>query len=178
MRVIFAFAGRKGHGKDFCGQIIKEGLSASRVSFADPIKEIAGNLFFWDGKKDKKGRKFLQLLGTEVGRCYNDDIWVDKALEKMKKHDIVVNTDLRFNHEACKLRQLDHKVVVIRVEKVGKFMWLDKLWWKLKCKLRLEHSSERGIDQCHVNYVVENDFSRPEETIRVISKIAKDILND
>ena len=179
MQVVIAFAGRKGHGKDYCAHIVSEKYGAKRVSFADPIKEMAGNVFFWDGNKDKKGRKFLQLLGTEVGRCYNERIWIDKALDKMRKHDMVVNTDLRFNHEAEALEELDRKVVVIRVEKLdGWRMKWDKFKWVFKCKLGLEHSSEKGIDEKYIDYVVYNDFRAPEKTIETVNKIVEDILND
>jgi len=55
------------------------------LHFAEPVKEIAKTCFGWDGKKDERGRRLLQLIGTEVGRGYNPDIWVDKARNRLQR---------------------------------------------------------------------------------------------
>ena len=48
---------------------------------AREIKRIANEHFGWDGEKDEKGRRLLQVLGTEAGRMYNENIWVHKAID-------------------------------------------------------------------------------------------------
>ena len=55
------------------------------ISLAAPIKELAEEYFSWDGKKDKKGRRLLQVLGTEAGREYNENLWVDIAIQRFEK---------------------------------------------------------------------------------------------
>lgn len=51
-------------------------LKLDHLGFASPLKEIARRDFGWDGNKDEKGRKLLQVIGTDAGRAYDEDIWV------------------------------------------------------------------------------------------------------
>lgn len=58
-------------------------------------------------------RKVLQTLGTEWGRDYSKDVWIDytlrKAGERLKDNlllDYVVVTDVRFMNEAKKIREV------------------------------------------------------------------------
>ncbi len=53
---------------------------ASIVPMAKEIKRIAREDFGWDGKKDENGRRLLQVLGTEAGRMYDENIWVHKSI--------------------------------------------------------------------------------------------------
>lgn len=182
MKTIIAFAGRKGHGKDYCAHIAKDLMfeGTTRVSLADPIKDLGASVFGWDGKKDKKGRRFLQLLGTEVGRCYKDRMWVDKALEAIRATttNIVFNTDLRFPLEVdglCELKDQGFKVVFVLVRKKAKRQGWADFKWKLRCKLGLEHSSEVGLPPSTFDYVIENNFDAPEETIDTVRNMLREI---
>lgn len=178
-KVVIAFAGRKGHGKDFCAHLASDLLliKTERVSFADPIKDMACELFQWDGKKDKKGRKFLQLLGSEVGRCYYNNIWLDKALKKIKEStaEVIFNTDLRFPHEFNALEALREQGYVVVFVKVVKSDGLKqkleniKHWFRLL--LGLEHSSERGFADNKFGYVIDNDFQATHEVVGKVKKI-------
>ena len=181
MKTVIAFAGRKGHGKDYCAHIAKDLMfnETERVSFADPIKDLGASVFGWDGKKDKKGRKFIQLLGTEIGRCYNNRMWLDKALTQIKASNrlVVFNTDLRFPLEVdglCELKDHGYKVVFVLIKKKSKTQWWSDLKWKLRCKLGLEHSSERGLPNNVFDYVLENNFDAPEETIDAVRNMLRD----
>ena len=63
-------------GKDtFAEYLIKEYGYAGDY-FARPLKTLAFNYLGWDGEKDEKGRRFLQLLGTDVGRAWDENIWL------------------------------------------------------------------------------------------------------
>jgi len=66
-------------GKSAVANALNERLGGGHMiqPFAKPLKDMA-RMFGWDGKKDDKGRRFLQFLGTEIGRCYNNDFWVDQ----------------------------------------------------------------------------------------------------
>jgi hypothetical protein len=83
--------------------------------FADDLKRIAREEFGWDGEKDDRGRKLLQVLGTECGRAYNPSIWVDKLLHRIKSlpatKNLVLIDDLRFDNEAEMVRDNGGKVV-------------------------------------------------------------------
>ena len=74
------------------------------LPMAFPLKDIAYKMG-WNGNKDAKGRRLLQLLGTECGReCIDEDTWVNKWLLDInslpKSLRIVIADDLRFDNEA------------------------------------------------------------------------------
>jgi len=74
------------------------------TSFAKPIKDLARSAFSWDGKKDEKGRLLLQRLGTEVGRMYNEQIWIAKTIDNILRdynfpQDVVLIDDWRYKNE-------------------------------------------------------------------------------
>lgn len=124
------------------------------MSFARDVKAIA-NLFGWDGKKDDKGRKLLQLIGTEVGREYMPDLWIKylikNALLEMnpttKHKNIIIIDDLRFENEAEWLKQYFNSAIikVMDIEDPNK-------------KVGLEHVSEKGIDPKFITFEVINDM--------------------
>jgi len=73
-----------------------------QLGFADEVKKVAGDYFHWDGIKDERGRRLLQVLGTEAGRAYNPDIWVEKVMSRLYHCDnnaSVLITDCRFPNE-------------------------------------------------------------------------------
>jgi len=61
---IILIAGRAGSGKDTMCKLINEETNNEykRIALADPLKYIAGQ-FGWSGKKDKKSRELLILIG-------------------------------------------------------------------------------------------------------------------
>lgn len=99
--------GKAGVGKttaaDFiCGYLSGyNGLEFYHLALAAPIKELASQWFGWDGKKDNKGRRLLQVLGTDAGRAYDEDLWVkyaDAFLLENTPHFVVID-DWRFPNE-------------------------------------------------------------------------------
>lgn len=70
---------------------------------AEPIKKIAYYEFGWDGKKDERGRRLLQVIGTDAGREYNENIWVEKLDWKITNQNMPPNfvfiDDWRFHNE-------------------------------------------------------------------------------
>ena len=105
-------------------------LSAGYIAFADPIKKMALEMFpklprkylFGPSRYRKEiipgafkngmpltVRQLLLDLGTEVGRGYKDDIWLDNfdhGLNKIWHKKIVVVTDVRFRNEFDHLKKL------------------------------------------------------------------------
>lgn len=90
--------GKAGAGKT----TIAHAVTNSVIAFAKPIKYIAERCFGWDGKKDERGRRLLQVLGTEAGREYNPNIWIDYTITayKLSSSNLVVIDDVRFQNEA------------------------------------------------------------------------------
>lgn len=63
-------------GKDTLADLLISEFGFEGDSLARDLKRIAKNEFGWDGAKDARGRKLLQILGTEAGRGYNLDLWI------------------------------------------------------------------------------------------------------
>ena len=77
--MIIGIAGAAGAGKSTVAKTIVDVFGqthAKILPFAAPLKKFAIDLG-WNGKKDKRGRRLLQLLGADCGRdCIDKDIWV------------------------------------------------------------------------------------------------------
>lgn len=122
---IIAFIGRAGSGKDYqCNLLLSKGFV--KLAFADALRDIAftslginngfGNVNYdWFKASDCISvtypygteesnfnfRKFLELLGTQGIRKYDNDFWcrcLIKTLED-KKYDKVCISDMRFVNE-------------------------------------------------------------------------------
>lgn len=120
------------------------------IPFAFRLKEIARNVFGWDGRKDEKGRRLLQLIGTEVAREYNPNFWVnawkDLILETYRGSFIaptlIIADDVRFDNEAQLIRLWGGSIVEI-VRPEGP-------------KLVSFHASEVGVHRSLIDQTVMN----------------------
>lgn len=125
--VVILISGKAGAGKTTLGDMLVAKLrdipsmDVMDYGFADPLKHIASAFGGWDGKKDEKGRKFLQEIGR-VWRDYDEHIWVKHFLNQLDKRsgvlpkNFVVIDDWRFPNELSYLSSnvmLD--VVTVRV---------------------------------------------------------------
>ena len=123
------------------------------MSFAYDVKRIAKE-FGWNGDKDDKGRKLLQLIGTEVGREYMPDIWIRylmmRAQESIditqKEKNVIIIDDLRFNNEAEWLKEY-YASSIIKVEDA------------IEGRTGVDHISEKGIDSKYIDFNVFNDMN-------------------
>lgn len=133
MTKIIAFSGRKQSGKTVCSDFIR-GLLLSNgyqdveiFNFADPLKEdICMNMFnlsyeqcygtdssknqlvdaYWNGDQ-LSARDLMQLLGTDLFRKLNPNVWVNALLNKIKRsnHELVIVSDCRFPNEVEAIKQ-------------------------------------------------------------------------
>jgi hypothetical protein len=149
-RIVIGICGHAGAGKSTLAQMLCDllGEDAYVAPFAGPLKSVAHSLG-WDGRKDRKGRRLLQLLGTEVGRkCIHPDVWVRLWLEDAAESGgHVVADDVRFGNEAQAIRDLGGVIVRVRRRATdpGRFrLLLHRIGWRL-------HESERPdlIDEGH-----------------------------
>lgn len=119
-RLLIGLTGPAGAGKSLAADLLTGIGDAchtplSVASFAAPVKEIARQCFGWDGKKDARGRRLLQVIGTEAGREYDPHIWTRHALRRFEEEMAtaeacglpaagVVFDDVRFPNEAEAIR--------------------------------------------------------------------------
>ena len=126
METIITISGGARHGKDTTGDLIRRELVGMKkrvvvLAFADYLKFIAGKYFGYkgDAHKDEPGqRELLQRLGSEVGRKYNEDVWVDVVkifLDAFKdEFDVAIVTDARFSNE-CNMLKGTYNVINLKV---------------------------------------------------------------
>lgn len=161
MRLIVLF-GKAGVGKDTTYETLKQvNEDAIRFAFADEVKRIATDDFGWDGKKDNKGRRLLQVLGTEAGREYNKNIWVDRGLKILKDMeskgvDLVVCTDVRFKNEMDLLKKNFKDVTVCKIERRDPEPTLS-----LRDRQRLQARRDSGVEDCQPQAVEEEQPFEP-----------------
>jgi hypothetical protein len=166
--------GLAGHGKDTVANIITDYLSptiATKVSFADPLKEI---LSIVSGiPKDKIDqsktdtvpefgmtvRTMLQKIGTDAMRNQVDDeVWIKIAERRIKdipRHKIVIFPDVRFENEMNFIKR--NKGVLLNVYRPHR-MFDDSVY---------QHISEQG--NFEVDYTIINDGSLEDLRRKVYS---------
>lgn len=99
--------GKARSGKGEIAKRLCEKYGYVEVGFADYLKELAVEVFGWDSdeiwvNRTPESRKFMQLLGNEIGRAKNPNFWIKKLEERLKgkyKSKNVVVSDLRYENE-------------------------------------------------------------------------------
>ena len=109
-----AIGGRMQVGKTTAADRLVERHGFVKYALAAPIKEIAESAFGWDGRKDARGRRLLQEVGT-VGRNYRGDIWLDRFAARLAAEGPprAVVDDLRLEREERYLRELGFACVLV-----------------------------------------------------------------
>jgi len=107
---IFLLSGRIEAGKSTVAKVLASALQSEYptatlkiAGFADGVKHVAREAFGWNGIKDAKGRRLLQVVGTDAGREYDHDIWARMAYELVTcaliPSNIYIFDDWRFPNE-------------------------------------------------------------------------------
>lgn len=110
-KIDVGLVGYAGAGKDTAAfGLMREGWH--RKGFADLLKMRALDIG-WDGSKDAKGRKLLQVIGCAV-REYDPEFWVRQAIDRIDPRHPYVWTDVRFKNEAQAIRDI-RKGILVRV---------------------------------------------------------------
>lgn len=139
MKRIIAICGNKRCGKDVLANHIVEKYGYTKISFAEPLKNIVKMLFNFtdeqvgliEGANDEKDtldikwgitpRKALQFIGTEVLQNkiqellpdIKRDYFANILLDKLENNKTYVISDLRFIHEYEKIKHIDLEIIKI-----------------------------------------------------------------
>lgn len=118
--MIIGLAGYAGSGKSTVARFLVEHHAFEEISFAEPMKVFCREVLgfsrdqLWgpsslrdaiDPRYGKSPREALQQIGTEWGRAFYQDIWVDCALRTARERLSfsrsvgVVFSDVRFENE-------------------------------------------------------------------------------
>lgn len=167
-------------GKSTVANLIMESMQGDSViiPFAGPLKDEARK-FGWDGKKDLKGRKFLQVLGTEIGRAYDEMYWVKKWDERVMCTDseIIISDDVRFENEINAVKRLGGVIIKIKGKRRKSEdllrMPIKKFWRWVKSLFLHAHASEKGFPDSIADHVINNDgdMDRLREQIKELTNI-------
>ena len=192
--ILIACHGLPGSGKDtFANHLIRDGGNWSKVSFAAPIKRGLSAMFnipmedienpniknSAHYKFERSIRYMAQTLGTEWGRVLiKDSVWVDLAQEGIEhawnKGQSVVNTDLRFENEAKRVKDLGGFIVHI-IRDDNKFDSDNKI------NEAVNHASNITLDEKYIDFVIFNNGTIDEfqsDITKVIKEITKGAINE
>jgi hypothetical protein len=174
------FVGRAGSGKDTCARYLAHRFPNARVRwFAGALKEGDQHFFGFSDEQLYGSLKMvvdphwritprvaLQLVGTELFRKelprllrerfpdmaveLGDNIWLKRLLKDIREDDaagiITVIADCRFPNESAFIKE--HGGIRIRINRPG--------------LVKMEHDSERFIDELEVDVEIENDGTLEE----------------
>jgi hypothetical protein len=141
MEMMIGLLGLIGSGKGAASEYLVKQKGFSKLSFADPVKDAASDIFGWDRdllqgdtqesrewreKPDKfwsdifgepfTPRHALQQIGTEIGREYfHPDIWLGslrKRYDALQRKAAVID-DCRFPNELDFIRSIGGKLIII-----------------------------------------------------------------
>lgn len=146
-------------------EYVSRGNTVTHLPFAQPLKELAKEIG-WAGEKDDKGRRLLQLLGTEVCRnCISDNYWVDRWSASLEKttSDVVIVDDMRFANELVAAKNYNAFCIMVKRPQP-----LLKLFRRALQRItgRL-HLSERGLPEKEMDLIIVND-----QSIEYLKKLA------
>ena len=125
--MILGLTGPQGVGKTTLANLLVKECGYKRIGFADALRDATSIIFglhpdayqypmkeqplaAWGGRTP---RQLLQLLGTEVGRQIDPDVWV-KAWARQVEREAwanVVADDVRFDNEARAIKDMGGMVV-------------------------------------------------------------------
>ena len=149
-----AFIGKAGAGKTTAAQLLMSTFGYGKFAFADPLKDIATQIW---GESARTDRDKLQRLGVAV-REIDSDAWANLLVRKVKALPPGVRVtvdDCRFPNEAQLLGEIGFVFVRIEADtmaRVERLIAIDKL----QDELQLVHESETALDDFVSDYTVFN----------------------
>jgi len=153
---IIGFAGKANSGKDTAGKYLIDKYDYLHYYFAKPLKDGAKTMFNLSDEQVKNKEKCIepwgrsprqiyQLLGTDVARSIDINVWVKNAQMFLNDNPgkPIVITDVRFSNESYWIRNLGGLVVYISRDQE---LILDR-----------GHASENGLSGKDVDVHIENN---------------------
>jgi hypothetical protein len=158
--LVYLLSGKAGVGKSFAANLIMRyynnagNYNCTISPFANGVKQTA-RFMGWNGKKDTAGRDLLQKIG-QIGRAYNEDVWVDKTMNELFNNpnypfDVVIVDDWRFPNEFNHIKNLPlYKIVALRISAADREILIDN-------PQQYNEISETSLDSFELfDYVIEN----------------------
>jgi GTPase SAR1 family protein len=165
-----ALVGKAGSGKSTIAKELVEKDGYLKLAFAAPLKYFAEEILMRPlDKTDPLDRKFLQYLGTELGRARQKDIWIkhfdlsmQSIIEDMEDDYLnFVVDDCRFINEAEYLKSKDFLIIKL----IGR-------QWNLEPSLT-QHPSEAEQDAIVPDFTVDTSTTLSETVCELFDKIGE-----
>jgi hypothetical protein len=129
-KTIIGICGNARCGKDTMAELIQEvladiGIKSKKINLADSLKDelrdfvdqTLGIDVYTNNTEEKNIiRPLLVTWGTHVRRKLDEDIWLKKAVEKMKDECVYIIPDIRYPNEMDWLRQ--HNSYCIFIDRI------------------------------------------------------------
>lgn len=174
--LLIGLCGKKGSGKTYIAEHLRDNHDAKIIRFADTLKDMMRVMGFSEGQingdlkevacdmlNGLSPRYAMQTLGTEWGRnLLHENIWVDMLIGKASRaKGTVVVDDVRFPNEVDSIRESGG--VLIWVERDSIYEGGDS------------HSSETAIDASYCDLLMDNtrDISTVCKTIESWAQLQK-----
>lgn len=157
--MIIAITGEMGSGKSTAAKIIAQLTDGEIMPFAGPLKDIARSIG-WNGEKNKKGRRLLQLLGTEICRECIDPNWHIKRwklevelMKSVQPNMTIISDDLRFLNEAEAVALYPSVIIKMVGRRCG---IVQSKWAVLKQRFKRKHRSESELAKIVPHITIDN----------------------
>lgn len=186
MTKIICFAGRKQSGKssscEYIYRKLQDKCSVQIYNFADPLKQICIDVLGlaprqcygedkyknelvdcqWNGKQ-LTAREVMQILGTDILRTMQNNVWAGATIRKIQKDnpDVALIGDCRFPNEVEAVQNAGG--IVVKLER--------SLFYS-------DHASETALNKEHYNqdifdYTINNQHIELDTKNEIILKFLK-----
>lgn len=151
---------------------LSDWTEASRGGFYGDVM----GLFNTNPIKEGKDRSLLQLLGTEVGRSYDPDLWT-KLWEKevSGSESLIANDNLRFPNELDSCKRMNFTVVYLDAPLELRVQRYKQKYGEEPTMDQLQHQSEGYLDlmQREAHHVVDTNTIFQGTVERAINRIVE-----
>lgn len=145
--------------------VTSQGKKVWITHHADLLKQMAKDIYKWDGNKDEYGRGLLQYLGTDKVRKMRSDYWVEHILGQLDlvdgDIDYVIIPDSRFPNEIDAYKNAGYKTISIDIRRPGYDNGLTEE--------QRNHPSETALREYPFDVTIMNDGSLEEYEAKIIA---------
>lgn len=146
--MLIGFGNKSRSGKDSCADYLISECGFTKVSFAEPLYEIASAIQYTLHIDEKKDPLLMQNIADAMKRTYGNDVFVVIAERKIKRllslGKSVVVSDVRHNEEFNMIKS--HGGLCIKINRIDRIIDRDST-----------HISETQLDDASWDYEISND---------------------
>lgn len=146
--MLIGFGNKSRSGKDSCADYLISECGFTKVSFAEPLYEIASSIQYTLHIDEKKDPLLMQNIADAMKRTYGNDVFVVIAERKIKRllslGKSVVVSDVRHHEEFNMIKS--HGGLCIKINRIDRIIDRDST-----------HISETQLDDASWDYEISND---------------------